>query len=158
MSALCYCNSKKLYSECCQPLLARIKEADSPEQLMRSRFTAYCLSDFNYILDTYAPKPRNDLSVEILEDSADDNHWFTLSIPSNPALDKNQVEFFAYYFVKNKPYVLHETSRFEREGPAWRYTDGHLHPDCGKLNIGRNDPCVCTSGKKFKQCCFKKAR
>jgi restriction endonuclease/SEC-C motif-containing protein len=30
--------------------------------------------------------------------------------------------------------------------------------DTSKLNVGRNDPCPCKSGKKFKQCCLKKAQ
>ncbi|WP_438499097.1 SEC-C metal-binding domain-containing protein [Alteromonas australica] len=33
-----------------------------------------------------------------------------------------------------------------------------MHDDCGKLKYGRNLPCLCHSGKKFKQCCANKMR
>ena len=49
-----------------------------------------------------------------------------------------------------------ETSDFETEAGEWRYTTGLLHDDTGKLSIGRNDACLCDSGKKFKQCCLKR--
>jgi len=26
--------------------------------------------------------------------------------------------------------------------------------DTGRVKIGRNDPCACGSGKKFKKCCY----
>ena len=30
-----------------------------------------------------------------------------------------------------------------------------IHSDKGKTEIGRNDPCPCGSGKKYKKCCGK---
>lgn len=30
-----------------------------------------------------------------------------------------------------------------------------VYPVMPKRDIGRNEPCVCGSGKKFKQCCIK---
>ncbi len=36
-----------------------------------------------------------------------------------------------------------------------KYT-GHYIPVSGKKMPGRNDPCICKSGKKFKQCCLPK--
>ena len=63
------------------------------------------------------------------------------------------VEFTAYYFENKSMYQLHETSNFNIEDGKWRYHDGVLHDDCGKIKYGRNLPCVCGSNKKFKQCC-----
>ncbi len=68
------------------------------------------------------------------------------------------VEFTAYYFENKSMYQLHETSNFNIEDGKWRYHDGVLHDDCGKIKYGRNLPCVCGSGKKFKQCCALKQR
>ena len=68
------------------------------------------------------------------------------------------VEFTAYYFENKSMYQLHETSNFSVEDGKWRYHDGVLHNDCGKIKYGRNLPCVCGSGKKFKQCCALKQR
>ena len=63
------------------------------------------------------------------------------------------VEFTAYYFENKSMYQLHETSNFSVEDGKWRYHDGVLHDDCGKIKYGRNLPCVCGSNKKYKQCC-----
>ena len=63
------------------------------------------------------------------------------------------VEFTAYYFENKSMYQLHETSNFNIEDGKWRYHDGVLHDDCGKIKYGRNLLCVCGSNKKFKQCC-----
>ncbi len=68
------------------------------------------------------------------------------------------VEFTAYYFENKNMYQLHETSNFIVEDGKWRYHDGELHEDCGKIKYGRNLPCVCGSNKKFKQCCALKNR
>ena len=68
------------------------------------------------------------------------------------------VEFTAFYFENKSVFQLHETSRFIKENGVWRYHDGTLHDDCGKVKYGRNLPCLCASNKKFKQCCALKAR
>ncbi len=79
---------------------------------------------------------------------------------SKPNLNDNKtvVEFTAYYFENKSMYQLHETSNFIVEDGKWRYHDGELHEDCGKIKYGRNLPCVCGSNKKFKQCCALKNR
>ena len=40
-----------------------------------------------------------------------------------------------------------ERSRFLKENGQWYYIDGT------RPQFGRNDPCPCGSGKKFKKCC-----
>lgn len=52
MSLLCPCCSQKEYEQCCQPFLNRLALASTPEQLMRSRYTAYSQVDYSYIKQT----------------------------------------------------------------------------------------------------------
>ena len=47
--------------------------------------------------------------------------------------------------------VLEERSRFVREHNHWLYLDGEHTVTA--LKPGRNDPCPCGSGRKFKKCC-----
>ena len=47
--------------------------------------------------------------------------------------------------------VLEERSRFVRENDHWFYLDGEH--SVTPLKPGRNDPCLCGSGRKFKKCC-----
>ncbi len=150
----CYCCSGLQFAGCCEPYLQNRELPATPEQLMRSRYSAYCTENYPYILATYAAAARQTLSVETLRDSAAGSRWFALQIITTAP---GQVEFKAFYFEQSTPYVLHETSRFEMEEGRWVYVSGDLHADTGRVNIGRNSPCVCGSGKKFKQCCFKQS-
>ncbi len=151
----CYCGSHKDFTDCCQPLITHQRPADSAEQLMRSRFSAYCIKAFEYVLATYAPEPRQQLSISELEQSDQGTRWIGLTIVPTTSPNNDTVEFRAFYMADGKPGQLHETSRFIKEENEWRYLDGELHSDCGRLTIGRNDPCLCKSGKKFKQCCMR---
>jgi SEC-C motif-containing protein len=55
--------------------------------------------------------------------------------------------------------VLHEKAEFVREGGGWIYTrplrEGPAPFRETVKKPGRNDPCPCGSGKKYKQCCLK---
>ncbi|MDY6840045.1 MAG: SEC-C metal-binding domain-containing protein [Pseudomonadota bacterium] len=45
----------------------------------------------------------------------------------------------------------YENSEFLRENRNWYYLRGDTRE--GQLKPGRNDPCPCGSGKKYKACC-----
>ncbi|WP_315329659.1 YchJ family metal-binding protein, partial [Treponema socranskii] len=66
------------------------------------------------------------------------------------------VEFEADYTRHGLRDKHHETAAFEKADGEWLYTTGKLKTTTirreGK-KIGRNDPCPCGSGKKYKQCC-----
>ena len=47
--------------------------------------------------------------------------------------------------------LLEEKSRFERLEDRWYYLAGET--DFRPASVGRNDPCLCGSGKKSKKCC-----
>jgi SEC-C motif-containing protein len=53
--------------------------------------------------------------------------------------------------------VHHEKSRFVRgEDNRWLCADSEMNPKGPQRRvekIGRNDPCPCGSGKKYKKCC-----
>ena len=61
--------------------------------------------------------------------------------------DEGFVSFIARYHDDNRPGAIIERSRFLKENGRWYYIDGT------RPLIGRNDPCPCGSGKKFKKCC-----
>jgi SEC-C motif-containing protein len=46
---------------------------------------------------------------------------------------------------------------FIREADGWKFEDGDLVPEKPIVReapkVGRNDPCPCGSGKKYKKCC-----
>ena len=50
----------------------------------------------------------------------------------------------------------HELASFRREEGRWVYVDGDMNPKGPPrqvAKVGRNEPCPCGSGKKYKKCC-----
>ena len=112
---------------------------------MRSRYSAYVLKLSDYLRETWHPSTRPaDLDI-----SSDETPWQRLLIvSSSEGISEGVVEFAAFY----QGGQLHERSRFVREGGCWFYVDGELLQPLEE-KVGRNDPCPCGSGKKFKRCC-----
>lgn len=154
----CPCQNKadadaKLYQDCCQPLHQGLVKAQSPEQLMRSRYTAFYLALGQYIFDTHHPDFRNGTIAEY-QQSSENTHWCRLEVlESEQNDDKGKVNFKAYFTDKDKLHCLHEISNFILENDQWFYTDGDYQPK-NIIKISRNDQCPCNSSKKAKKCCF----
>ena len=156
----CPCGSGQPFASCCQPILKRTRLAATAEQLMRSRFTAHALHDFEHLHRTYlstAHKPY----VPEPDDGAPLN-WTRLVIHSHELGTKPDtafVDFSAYHRDAAGEHALHEKSEFLRLGGEWFYTRtvrmGPAPIKSSFPKVGRNDPCPCGSGKKFKQCCGK---
>ena len=111
---------------CCQPYIQANAPAPNAEALMRSRYTAYTLSDENYVLSTWHVSTRPP-SLDLYGQDA--VKWLGLSIKNHIQNDKEStVEFIARY----KPagggpaQRLHEKSRFLFEKNQWFYVDGDL--------------------------------
>ncbi len=151
---LCPCGSNSVYTECCQPTHQSSK-ANTPEQLMRARYCAHCLKLTDFIINTYHSSCQADSFREEIEASTNSN-WLNLQILNAPIADENEgfVEFKATFVEHGQQSVLHEKSRFVIENNSWRYIDGtYPEQDRSIHKIGRNDPCPCGSGRKFKKCC-----
>lgn len=154
----CYCCSGKSFAECCEPYLLGKCHAPDALALMRSRFSAYCVKNYDYVLATYGANQRKSLTYETLSDSASNTKWLALQVIDFQPLTPQtaSVEFIASYAESKNLHQMHERSSFELQQGHWRYTDGVMKEKTGKVKLGRNDPCVCQSGKKFKQCCMRR--
>lgn len=156
LSFPCYCGSGKTFNACCDPLICGQAVANSPEQLMRSRYSAYCHHDknpqcYSYIVQTYHSKARTLHSEADIADFAKAVRFIGLKIIDDAKLTSNQVHFIASYLAGDKLEMLDEVSDFELEQGRWMYCSGVLteHP---VVRLSRNDPCPCGSGLKFKKC------
>ena len=150
----CFCGNQFTFKKCCGPIIGGEINAVNAEALMRSRFSAYVLKKYPYILQTYAPTQRSKLSENELADNAQDTHWLTLQVLSHKYQQKTaQVEFKAFYKIGHFYYVMHELSNFIFEQEKWFYTNGVIQKGSGDYTPQRNSQCLCSSGKKFKKCC-----
>ena len=67
ISEPCICGSKKAFGACCARFLSGEQQAKTPEQLMRSRYSAYALGNHGeYLLRTWFPPTARGLSAAIL--------------------------------------------------------------------------------------------
>lgn len=123
----CPCLSGLPYDACCGRLHAGLSTgqatAQTAEQLMRSRFSAFAVGDAAYLLATWHPTTRP-ATLEL----DDDRRWYRLDIlttrDGGPFETSGVVEFEAFYRAPSGNGSQREVSRFSREGGQWFYLDG----------------------------------
>ncbi|MEZ5541823.1 MAG: YchJ family protein [Pseudomonadota bacterium] len=157
----CPCNSGLAYADCCEPYISGARKPVTPEALMRSRYSAYALQIMPYLAATLHPGQRHDYDEAGAARWARESEWDSLEILDAPAVpadgDNGTVEFRATYRRKGEKIVHHERAEFRRLGDTWYFFDGKMVGP-GQVRretpkVGRNDPCPCGSGRKFKKCC-----
>ena len=158
---MCPCGSGKKYADCCEPVVTGKTKAATAEALMRARYTAYVVHEIDFIVNTCKEgEGRGNIDRKATEDWSKQSVWHGLKIlrtEKGAAGDtEGIVEFEADYTRHGLRDKHHETAAFEKTDGEWLYTTGNLKTTTirreGK-KIGRNDPCPCGSGKKYKQCC-----
>lgn len=142
----CPCGSGNAYAECCAPYIGGAP-APTPETLMRSRYTAFCLGQVSYLQATWAEEHR---PAQL--DMPSGLRWVGLQVVSSRTDgEEGEVSFRATFRDQGEWQQLREQSRFVRREGRWYYLDGVT--DWLRLPVGRNDPCPCGSGAKAKKCC-----
>lgn len=160
-SSPCPCGSGQTFAACCEPIIKQQRVAATAEQVMRSRFTAHVIGDEAHLHRTYLPTAR----VPYVEEApaGERMNWTRLVIHSHEPEVKPEtsyVDFSAYYREGNAELALHEKSEFLRVDGVWLFNRPLRQgpaPIKSAVKVGRNDPCPCGSGKKYKQCCLAKA-
>lgn len=111
----CPCGSQKPYGECCAAHLSGQTPAETPEALMRSRYTAYALQDAAYLLTTWHSRTRP------AEPRLGRTEWLGLTVRR---AEGNTVSFTARFQERGQRQILRERSTFVRENGHWLYLDG----------------------------------
>ncbi len=149
----CPCRPDRPYSYCCAPFHLGTALPATAEELMRSRYSGFVKAFPDYLMATTHTNllPQTDRSS--LLNFATSVKWFQLIIKGTEAGKMTdatgKVEFQAWFEQGGKLNCIWEKSHFEREEGRWKYHSGQQK---GMPRIGRNDPCPCGSGKKYKKC------
>lgn len=156
----CPCQSGKTYSKCCQSLIKGKRQAETAEQLMRARYTAYTQIEMDFIEKTHDPETNKDIDMQESQEWAESTNWQGLEIVETKqgGVDDEMgtVEFKATFLTEEGPQIHHELSHFRKQDGVWYYADS-TNPNRPLVRespkVRRNDPCPCGSGKKYKKCC-----
>ena len=155
----CACGSGLSFAQCCGPIIDG-EPAATAAALMRSRYTAFVVGNLDHIDRTHAPEVRGDFDRLEAERLVDEVKWLGLELRrvegGGEGDQTGRVEFTARYSRGGKIFVQHELAGFRRENGVWLYESGELNPKSPPRQVnkvGRNDPCSCGSGQKFKKCC-----
>ena len=156
----CPCGNERSYDECCGRFIDGDAKPDTAEALMRSRYSAYATENIDYVLATHDPETADELDRDSTAKWAHNSDWQGLEIMrterGGPDDDNGEVEFIATYTLEGNTYAHHELSTFRRIDGQWFYVDGEMvRPQPVRREspkVGRNEPCPCGSGKKYKKC------
>ena len=155
----CPCGSGATLAACCGPILSGAA-APTAEILMRSRYTAFTLGDIDHLSRTLSREARKDFDEADAAETPRNTRWLGLEIRAvqdgGEKDETGSVEFVAHFSLAGQRHAHHELSRFEREDGRWVYTTGQINPKAAPrqgVKVGRNAPCPCGSGKKYKKCC-----
>jgi SEC-C motif-containing protein len=155
----CPCGSGLELAACCGPLLDGAP-APTAEALMRSRYSAYVLRNYEHLARSLSVEQRKDFDAGEAKNWAEASEWLGLTIlrteRGGPDDDEGVVEFSARFRMQGQVREHVESATFGREDGRWVYT-GQLERRGQTVRregpkVGRNDPCPCGSGKKFKKC------
>ena len=128
MQTQCPCGSGLSYPDCCEPIISGKKVAETAQQLMRSRYTAFTLANADYLMRSHSVKTRPIKERKSIEKWAKSVTWMGLTIIQTQAGDASDevgyVEFKALYLENGKPQQIHEKSLFRRENGKWVYVSG----------------------------------
>lgn len=157
---LCPCSSQKDYAQCCEPII-KGEPASTAEDLMRARYTAYTQVDMDFIKKTHDPETIKKTNMTENQAWAEKTQWKELEIlnteKGQPEDTWGKVEFKAQFVAGKETGAHHEVSEFNKKNGQWFFTKGKAPESFQVINtepkVGRNDPCPCGSGKKFKKCC-----
>lgn len=159
----CPCNSGKKFGECCGPVIAGVERAKTAEALMRARYSSYVTGDISFLKSSATKTVQRDFDEAASKSWSETAEWQGLEIIKTEGGQADDeigiVEFRALYSANGEFCNHHEVSKFVKESDGWKFADGELvgeHPIVRETpKIGRNDPCPCGSGKKYKKCCGK---
>lgn len=160
---LCPCRSGKIYGECCGAVLSGGRQAATAEELMRARYTAYAVGDVQYLYKSSGSEVRAEFDANSAREWSRQAEWGGIEVvrteKGGTGDAEGVVEFIAHYTTNGKACDHHETAVFKKIDGEWRFIDGEIEQPAPVASvrreepkIGRNDPCPCGSGKKFKKC------
>ena len=154
----CPCGSGLAFAACCELIINGTRESETAEELMRARYSAFVTGAIDFIVASTHSRTRKEVDLDFIREWSTTSVWHGLQILDTKPVDDDKafVSFEARYTQGGKEQSHREKSLFEREDGEWRFVTGdELKNPTVRYETpkpGRNDPCPCGSGKKYKKC------
>jgi SEC-C motif-containing protein len=121
---MCICGLDKEYDKCCGAIIKALRVVSSPEELMRSRYSAYVSRETSYIIKTtHWQNPQYNENKKAWKKELD-------QFCKSTTFTKLEIQDHTYDTVTFKAYtqqgVLHERSKFVLVDAKWYYLDGEI--------------------------------
>lgn len=133
MSERCPCGSGESFKKCCKRLISGKASAATPQELMRSRYSAYATGAVEYLIKTTIPSRRADLDAGDLKAWCGQTEWTGLTVIRSglgpKGIDTGYVEFVAFYNHGGETLRHHEYSTFRKVDYRWYYDEGRIIDD-----------------------------
>ena len=128
MSFHCPCGSNQTYHVCCELFINGKAVPTLPEQLMRSRYTAYSQANIPYIMATMRAQALANANPQQLQTWAERVVWLGLEVleAAKPKSKEGFVTFQARFREPESDQIqqIYERSRFLKKQGRWFYVDG----------------------------------
>ncbi len=158
----CVCGSGKAAESCCLAIIKGQRPAATAEELMRARYAAYVHGEVDFLIESTLPEGRKDIDRDTTAAWSQQSSWLGFELlgkEQGEASDsEGTVDFSARYKLKGMVVTHREHSTFKKVDGKWFFAEGvelPAPPLRKESQAGRNDPCPCGSGKKYKKCCGK---
>jgi SEC-C motif-containing protein len=159
----CPCGSNLPFAECCEPIIRGLKPALTAEQLMRARYCAYVKKEIEYLRASLHPDYRQDFDEKNTKDWAESSEWHGIEVvetkEGGPEDTEGRVDFIVSFTQNGTKLTHHELANFSKVDGIWYFVNGEAVAPKPVVRAtpktGRNEPCPCGSGLKFKKCCGK---
>ena len=124
---LCLCGSTYHYLDCCAIAHKSLKDVQTAEQLMRSRYVAFVMADIDFLMKSHHSS-TSPIGEELeIENFAKSVSWLKLRVlkvkQGTYGNTKGYVEFKAYYKDGVSKKCIHGKSNFIYENNCWYYLD-----------------------------------
>lgn len=127
MEQLCYCGSGLKYKVCCEKYILGQVLPETPEKLMRSRYSAFATQNIDYITATLDPQAMDQYDRNSNKEWAEKSLFIELQIISSSENGpKGAVEFIAKYEYEKEIFVHHEKSKFRKKNGQWYFREGKI--------------------------------
>ncbi|MDB5100097.1 MAG: hypothetical protein JWM80_4518 [Cyanobacteria bacterium RYN_339] len=117
----CPCGHARPYADCCGAIHAGKRPAATAEELMRSRYAAYCKGKVDYLVHSLHPSKHAALDRKALAQRTPWTGLTILSTEGGSLFDTTGVVAFEARYTGG---AMRERSRFTRHEGRWVYVDG----------------------------------